>query len=306
MALPIKISLPEGFLNEEVRCGYNVTEKLKKIWSVELDLANEFMRVVQKYNLRTFMFGGTLIGAVRHKGFIPWDDDLDFWMPREDYDKFIQVSKEEFNHPYFLQHGLSDQKFFLPYARLRNSLTTGAIKGEESGDYNNGIYIDIYVLDGYPKSMMVHKLQSLLIRLAALPCTLYNKNKYNSWSVFKKCALVLRPIIKLFSYEMWFKIYENTLKIYNKSQIIGGRFGVSASAYKYNYKRSAFDDIIYLPFEHLMLPAPSCYDDLLKKIYGDYMSFPPVEERGKWHEGIIHFEPDIPYKEYLSRKNDAK
>lgn len=303
MSLPIKINLPPKFLDSEVRSGYEVSAKLKKIWAVELDLANEFMRVANKYNLRPIMFGGTLIGAVRHKGFIPWDDDLDFWMLRDDFEKLLSVAEDEFKHPYFLQHALNDKKYLLPYARLRNSQTTGAIRGNESIDYNNGIYIDIYVLDGYPDSMIVHRMQSLLIRMAALPCTLYFQEEASDWSMARKLVRVFRPIVRMVRYEFWYSLYVKSLKIFNdKAKIVGGRFGVSQDSYKYNYCRTLFDEIIYLPFENIMLPAPVCYDDLLCSIYGEYMKFPPESERGKWHEGIIHFEPEISYKEYLRGK----
>ena len=103
MALPIKCKLPDGFLAPEDRDGYHIVEKQKKIWAVELDLLKEFFRVCRKYDIKAHVCLGTLLGAVRHKGFIPWDDDVDVWMTRAEFRRFESVAAREFSHPYFFQ-----------------------------------------------------------------------------------------------------------------------------------------------------------------------------------------------------------
>ena len=100
----LKVKLPDSFFHEEVRDGYLVTAKVKELWAVQIDLLCELDRVCKKYNLKYILDFGTLLGAVRHKGFIPWDDDLDVSMLREDYDKLMEVGPTEFTHPYFLQN----------------------------------------------------------------------------------------------------------------------------------------------------------------------------------------------------------
>ena len=114
----------EGFLEEEVRCGYTVSAEMKKLWAVELDLLAEFDRVCKKHGLTYFAFGGTLLGAVRHQGFIPWDDDIDVVMFREDYRRLTQIAAEEFRHPYFFQTPFTDCGLVMGGSRLRNSNTT--------------------------------------------------------------------------------------------------------------------------------------------------------------------------------------
>ena len=109
----LKIKLPEGFLDEEVRDGFTVTTERKKIWAVELDLLVEALRVCNKYGLKVWADSGTMLGAVRHKGFIPWDDDIDLAISRDDYEKLCEVGPKEFKYPYFLPYPQSDfNKFF--------------------------------------------------------------------------------------------------------------------------------------------------------------------------------------------------
>ena len=94
--------IDENYLKEEIKCGFRITTERKKLFAVMLDLLYTFDNVCKKHDLKYFFVYGSLIGAVRHNGFIPWDDDLDVAMPREDYEKFIKLS-DEFNEPYFLQ-----------------------------------------------------------------------------------------------------------------------------------------------------------------------------------------------------------
>lgn len=98
-------------LDEEVRDGHIVTKELKAVWNVELDLLDRFLKFCADNNLKCWVDGGTMLGAVRHKGFIPWDDDVDMVMPRADYDRMIELAPKYFNYPYFLQSAYSDIEF---------------------------------------------------------------------------------------------------------------------------------------------------------------------------------------------------
>lgn len=284
----------------EVRCGYKVSSKLKKIWNVEINLLLEIIRVCDKYNLRFTLWAGTMLGAIRHKGFIPWDDDLDIALPREDYEKFLKVADTEFKSPYFLQTALTDNKFFFGYARLRNSETTGMITWNKSADYNNGIYVDIYVLDGYDANKRKVKLQLIKRDIVKQLLNVYYADKtYKS----RKPGIIVK-LIKIFShirtYEYWYKKYVNIISKYNST---AGRLGMMTHEVKdikkYWCKYTDFNDIVMLTFEGIKVPVLKNYDVILKNFYGNYMEFPPVELRGAWHEDLIIFNPDISYKEYL-------
>lgn len=300
MALPIKLALPEHFLDEEVRCEYTVTSKLKKIWAVELDLLNELLRVCRKHGIKVAVFGGTLLGAVRHRGFIPWDDDLDIALDRENFNKLCAVAPSEFKHPYFLQTARSDRRFYFAYARLRNSETTAVITGHETPDYNNGIYIDVYVLEGYTDSKLKWKIQTFLQILTVKFLTLYYQGKRRNNSLKERILRLPRPFVRMFKYETLMRLYEGVLGMYTKSSSrIGIRDEMTETAKHYWFFKHEFDDIVELPFENLMVPAPAEYVKILSRIFGDFMKFPPPEKRGAWHEGQITFDPDVGYERFL-------
>lgn len=119
--------LPEKFWNAEVRCGYFISEEMKKVWAIELDLYLEFKRICEKHNLDFFTDGGTTLGAIRHGGFIPWDDDFDICMPRKSYEK-LKLFADEFEKTYFLQSPETDPLYGYSFLKLRNSNTTAVVK----------------------------------------------------------------------------------------------------------------------------------------------------------------------------------
>ena len=159
------IKLPDDFFKAEYRSAYYVSEKMKKVWAVQLDLLKSFADVCEKNNLRYFMDGGTLLGAVRHKGFIPWDDDADVIMPREDYNRLSEIADREFQTPYFFQTTLKEKGFFRTHAQLRNSDTTGFIEADANKNINKGIFIDIFVLDGLADNPIIRYLHRKEIEL---------------------------------------------------------------------------------------------------------------------------------------------
>lgn len=293
----------KNFFDDEVRCDYLVTSKTKKIWAVEIDLLDKLLKVCMKYNIKVFAFAGTLLGAIRHKGFIPWDDDMDVCMLREDYNKLIQIANDEFSFPYFFQTAISDRTYFLGYARLRNSNTTGFIKYNKSLNYNNGIYIDIFVMDGYVDDAKLLKKQvtkrDILERLL--------NSYYADLSVRKGIKKYGVSIIKkidrtFFSYEKLYDLYNCNLSKFTKSD---GRVSLMTHSYffieRYWCNVTDLKDSIYVEFENIKIPIPQNYHNILKNSYGDYMQLPPVDKRGAWHENLITYDPDTPYKEYVKQ-----
>ena len=138
---------------EEIRSEYLVADSLKKIWDCELNLLKEFLRVCDKYQLKCWADSGTLLGAVRHKGFIPWDDDIDLVMFRDDYNKLLKVANKEFTYPYLYQTAYTDKGYIRGHAQLRDSRTTAILPMDKGQKFNQGIFIDIFPLDGVTSSM---------------------------------------------------------------------------------------------------------------------------------------------------------
>ena len=129
-------------------CGHTVSVRTRKIWAVQLELLQVFKEFCNAHGLCYYLWSGSLLGAVRHQGFIPWDDDVDVAMPREDYETFKRLAVSELSEPYMLHTNENDPGIFRGgMCRLRNSSTTGAEYWEINGSRNWGIWIDILALD---------------------------------------------------------------------------------------------------------------------------------------------------------------
>jgi len=301
-----KISLPTGrdmvnllgevFFREEIRCEYTVTELMKKIWAVNLDLYLEFVRICDKYDLKYYPYGGTLLGAVRHKGFIPWDDDMDVCMPRLEYEKFLQIAPKELSLPYFLQTPFTDPYYFRTLTRLINVYTTRIPRFYKHSGESHGMMLDIFPLDDYNE--LTHNQDMKEIALSAKRCSQYLKRNDTG---------LMTPE----HYSNWEKyMTNNPMKEWENVQKIAQKYNNSGSAY-YSCKVFILDGRCNLPhnkkwfetteivdFENQKIKIPTGYDSLLKLLYGDYMKYPPLEKRGTWHSGAI-IDPEKPFTEYL-------
>lgn len=291
-------------LDEETRDGYVVTVKQKKIWNIQMMLLDKLLQVCDKNHIRCFAVWGTLLGVVRHGGYIPWDDDLDIGFLREDFDKLCRVAANEFHEPLFFQTALTDKKYFMGYARLRHSDTTGIIVDNYDADYNNGIFIDIYPLDGICPTKWKRQIQYKMKDFYAFWARCYGERQEDKSIIKKALAKSIKAIQSFVSYEYVCGKHNEWCGKYSKSPLEVGMVYHRNLVKKYHFKYSAIGELKKGQFENLIIPIPADYEQILSSVYGDYMEFPPIQERGKWHEDQIIYEPDMGYKEYIRTRKE--
>ena len=285
--------LPKSFFKEEVKCGFLVTEKRKKIWAVLLDLLIKFDSVCKKYSLTYYLSDGTLLGAVRHEGFIPWDDDIDISMPRKDYEKFQELQRE-FDYPYFLQTPYTDPGYFYSFVKIRNTNTTGLSKAFQYQGFNDGICIDVFPLDVIPSDggEIIYDSIRQLCKSNSAFMKLSNPTYCNEEKESIKLIASKNPI----------EVYEKIHKIATQyNHLNTGFISIWVSTiYSFQRKKWYLDDfksIIYMKFEQNYYPVPIGWERILRIIYGNYMDLPSIEQRGIEHSNAI-FDADISYLDY--------
>ena len=300
------IKCDKEYIKAEVRAGWNVSSVMKKVWSVQLDLIQVFDNICKLNNLRWYPMWGTLLGVIRHKGYIPWDDDVDIVMPRSDYDKFVSICNNFISAPYYLQTTLTDSECFYMWVSLRNSDTTGNRKTCLNKKQKNGIGIDIMPLDGCQNSPWKYKISRLPVRFITVLANTY-VNDFNSGFV----ARCLRRVLRLFRFnyrrlyviaEKWNRKYK--IDAYQKMAFRAHADPLTKVIKRDMWNKEDFETTLYMPFEYIMIPVPIGYDHILRQIYGNYLEYPPIDKRQAKHDVI--YEPDQPYKEYCSKNYDVK
>ena len=290
--------VPADYLKEEVKDGFLVTTERKKVFAVLLDLLLKFDAVCKKHNLTYFLSSGTMLGAVRHKGFIPWDDDIDLTMPRRDYNILAGLS-EEFMFPYFLQTPYTDSNCFWSSIRIRNSNTTQIVKTFMYQGFNQGISFTVFPLDHWDRNGGEERyaLIKSLIQKNSIYMRMTNPNLNE---IDKKKIAEYDGSDPLETYEEIQRIASEANNR-NTGLLCPGTCTVRAYGPSWFMDEKYFSSSVLAEFENYRFPLPVGYHEILSLAYGDYMQFPPIEKRGKWHSGMIQ-DPDIPYTEYLKRE----
>lgn len=287
------------FYREEVRCGFPVTEKMKRVWAVQLSMLDEVERICRKYGLRYFADSGTLIGAVRDKGYIPWDDDIDLAMLREDYERFVKVAPRELGEGLKLQTVYTEENYLRGHAQIRDGRTTGYNEEDARAGYNCGIFIDIFPLDGMPDGKLAARLWAFQVRLCWM--VLYTWYRYDYYGKKTLAGRLLYGFGRLLHIPMRraYRRYEMVCARYKgkHTKRVCDTVFISQLA-KNTWERKWFEDVVYLPFENRQIPAPVGYDGRLRAEYGEYWK---PAKAPTMHGGLV-LDPDIPYEEYLKRK----
>lgn len=256
----------------------NKEEYLKKIHEVEVEILDEIVRICNLHKLNYYLIGGTLLGAVRHKGFIPWDDDLDIVMPRNDYDKFCKLCQFELDEKYMLHNIDTDKKYWLPFAKIRKKNTLFNEKNISTIDAPKGIYVDIFPLDNaICKNSLEQKIRTKKIK--AISSVIYFKRGLNL--KYKPKTVLLSVILFPFSIRVLSKWQIKLMTKQNKRDCnYYVNFGSNYDTVKQTILKSKYEPSTEVTFEGKKYKTLGDYEFFLKRIYGEnYMQLPPVEKR---------------------------
>lgn len=293
----LNLQIPDEFLQEEERGGYVISQKMKKVWAVQLDMLHQLDCICQKYGLTYYADSGTLIGAIRHQGYIPWDDDIDVVMKRKDYNKLLEIAPKELKSPLFLQTVYSDKDYIRGHAQLRNSATTGFIDSDKKRKCNKGIFIDVFVMDNLPDDEKKYKrfLKKIRFWWKVLKAYQYDKNNGHSFKGRLFCN-TWKIIYRFVDYRKVFRYYE---KLCSRYQDIDTKrlsdIAFSKGKEKRIWETKWFDSAHRVPFEFIDIVIPDGFDGRLRKEYGEYM----VIQHTATAHGNVTLNADIPYDEYL-------
>lgn len=256
---------------------------LEKIKEIQLEILKYIKGICEEHNIKYFLCGGTLLGAVRHKGFIPWDDDIDILLPRNDYMRLISLLKDGDKYRCLSSYYNSD--YYYSFAKVVDTDTV-LIEREEYPIKDLGVFIDIFPIDGLPENKKELKTQfnrvlkyrnrlyfSLMVK--CLPASVKWKYgfKYMYWF-----------LMKIIGWKRWLKIIERLGTMYKYADSDKVACIVSGYGLKEIMNKSVFEKVIFLEFEGEKFPAPIGYNEYLTSLYGDYMKLPPIEKRVSHHK----------------------
>lgn len=257
--------------------------KIEELHKVELDLIQEIIEICQKNEIKYFMIGGSLLGAVRHQGFIPWDDDVDIGMVREDYDRFLKVAPQELSKPYyFLQTEQSDQNYAFGYAKLLDE----SIYIEEKRNINDarkGVFVDIFPFDKVPDGDVERSIQQS--RYKYLNARIILSSNYRLMDTEITTKIRKLQTNQSHKTEEYKEKRDELARTYNQDDTIEMYKNLSS---QYSYEKELVSEkelatVVSVPFENLTVTILSAYDAILSRMYGDYLQLPPENKQIEKH-----------------------
>lgn len=256
-------------------------EVLRKLQITELQMLKEVDRICRKYDIKYIIDAGTLLGAVRHGGFIPWDDDVDIRMLRSEYEKFCAVCKEELSEDFFLQNHETDPGYRWGYARVLKNNTVFLREDHEELKSKNGIFIDIFPSDVLPEKGIGNKLCTCVSWLCRK--MLYSELGYRHAPTFlRRLGFAFLNVFPKQWAHNGYNWLASTFRDRNSSLV--RCYGWGSREETIGYKKEWLTDIRDIEFEGMLVKAPVKTHEILVHSYGvDYMTPPPKEQRFPKH-----------------------
>lgn len=286
------LQFPEDYFQEEVRCGFTVSETMKRYWAAQMEVLQTIMEICENHGLTYYAFWGTLIGAVRHKGFIPWDDDIDIAMKREDYIKFLRIAGKELPAGWHMRSIYEDEEWTQYHSIVTNELAVD-ISEERLSRFHGCPFVagvDVFPLDYYPRDRQAAEEQKSLLGMVHAIVT---SVKYLHTDIRNAAQEEIREAREAVeeglaelekacgvSFDRNKPLENQLLRLFDRiSMLYGSEEADLLTSYPDYIKgrdfflRKEWLGTASMPFETMILTVPSDSDKVLRAYYGDYMVF---------------------------------
>lgn len=282
------LQFPQEFFREETREGFTIDATMKSFWAAELEVLREISQVCERHGLQWYAAYGTLLGAIRHKGFVPWDDDMDIWMKREDYNKFMEVAPKELPKGFVVRSPQTDGGYTQFHSCIFNAITI-SVSPERLRNFHGCPFaagIDIFPLDYLPRDREEREGQHAIYQLIGILVAAIKKEEpseediadiHDAFDTLEDvCGVTFDRT--LMGTDKQDKLLSDIYKLANQlCTCYGEEDGDELVMYMDYanwpwkvYRKEWFEEAVQQPFEYFELPVPAGYDEILKKIYGDY------------------------------------
>ena len=253
-------------------------KNLKKLQKTELEIMKYFDKICQENNLKYYLAYGSLLGAVRHKGFIPWDDDIDTHMPGKDYLKLIELLSNNQDKKYFFQSLETEKNYYLLWNKIRLNNTIFIEKGWQDNKIHQGISLDIFPLIEYPNNDKDKKKIERIFKITKLMID-NNMAVNKNYCTYGTSGKILSKLFKFIPQKIRNKIIIKNIKFLCNYESDSDYYFSTIEGTLKKYSRKSFDKIEKIQFEDYQFNAPNEYQIYLEEVYGDYLKLPKEEDR---------------------------
>lgn len=253
-------------------------EDLRQLQLIQLEMLLEVDRICKKRNIKYCIIAGTTLGAVRHKGYIPWDDDADVAMLRAEYERFCEACVEDLDSTrFYLQTHSNTPGYRWGYGKIRRIGTEFVRKGQEHMPYPTGVFIDIFPLDNVPDNLLIRRIHNLA-------CTVIRKMLWSAVGAKSDRSAIMRGVYRVVSLvprDFVFRLHNGLMRICNRkpTKMVRKLMFPTPNNGHYGYYRKWYVDLADIEFEGHLFPAARDYDEYLTFKFGNYMVPPPIEQR---------------------------